>query len=702
MSVTFIEPNASKYLGYGLRSSSNSPGLRQSQYKEVVDGDSGSKKDSTRFRRRVSFDTITSDVPATTSGTGSGTNDWSYFWNSSANNSSTALSISPPLNTGFTGSAGANIDGRSVLRSVSPPPYDASIEFGGGLSGLYSTNAVDMIATPVVSNSGTAGGATISNSVSANLRDYMKDKDMSSFVVQTRHKGYKTSISSRTILFSLTTKEYSDQSLRWTLKNLLEDGDELVCLKMYHSSDELESIAADYGKRIMYQKRAEAILDGIVSMVDPDLKINIVVELGIGKVKALALKTLVLYQPSIVVVGTSEKSFSNIARVRYKKTISSYLIARSPVPVIIVSPTRMTTTTSEGTVSSGGSLFRRGYSITPSMSPTDVSCSLLPPASVTTSGTSILTPLSTSSSASSPPVKSSIQPFQFAQKRRRSSTSSEAEDAWPANNIPGSLAYYNYISSAIKANSKNMPKKRSSSSKKFPQKIDVDNVPALPTILSPPIYSQDITSTISTSVQIPSAQSNVQSNPLSDQPSVTRVISPTSATSTPYSMMSPVTPPMEISPTIETSKGVDIEPMVAANVDPNSEVCVLPPTPDLKTQMQPTLPVPSITFADPQPPQEKCSFDDTTRTLLLRRRSTDDTRSTPSAANLRLSPSLSSDAAISSSSSNNSSSINLTTSSMTRNRRASSTTSNLARQTIKWTSKLSPSFLIPKSYRRNS
>lgn len=110
---------------------------------------------------------------------------------------------------------------------------------------------------------------------------------------------------------------------------MLRHGDEVVCLRLYNDTDD----------SLKYQNQASKILKKVVEMADEhQIHLNIVVELGVGKIKTVVYKTLVLYQPSLVIVGVSENSFSNFKRMRYKRSISSYLIAKSPVPVIIVSP----------------------------------------------------------------------------------------------------------------------------------------------------------------------------------------------------------------------------------------------------------------------------------------------------------------------------------------------------------------------------
>ena len=141
----------------------------------------------------------------------------------------------------------------------------------------------------------------------------------------------------------MSSKEHSKIALKWLLTNLLQDGDELICLMLY--------LEGDAATTLSYQATAKQLLDTVVSMADPELQINIIVELGIGKIKTIVTKTLVLYQPSLVIVGSTsgdKSAFSaNWKRMRHNRSLSSYLISKSPVPVIIVTSSRRRLLTDE-------------------------------------------------------------------------------------------------------------------------------------------------------------------------------------------------------------------------------------------------------------------------------------------------------------------------------------------------------------------
>lgn len=149
-----------------------------------------------------------------------------------------------------------------------------------------------------------------------------------SFSVSSKHQNHCTTYWSRSFLCSMSSLNNSRRALEWLVKNVMENGDELICLKVVHS-DAYES---------RYQKEAEDIMKTVLKTVDPALQIKIIVEVAVGSLKQVVRKTMLLYQPSLVVVGTTAKTYSNVMRYMTKKTLSNYLLNHSPVPVIVILP----------------------------------------------------------------------------------------------------------------------------------------------------------------------------------------------------------------------------------------------------------------------------------------------------------------------------------------------------------------------------
>lgn len=157
-----------------------------------------------------------------------------------------------------------------------------------------------------------------------------EDDTFRSFSVSSKHEDYTPNFGSRTFLCALSSATASWHALEWLMQQVMEDGDELLCLKV----DKETGMAAPY-----YREKAEQLLTRVVhSVVDAfDKKIKVVVELAVGSVKHIVRQAVLLYQPAIVVVGTSIKQYQRVMRYMSKKsTLSNYFINHSPVPVIVV------------------------------------------------------------------------------------------------------------------------------------------------------------------------------------------------------------------------------------------------------------------------------------------------------------------------------------------------------------------------------
>lgn len=168
-----------------------------------------------------------------------------------------------------------------------------------------------------------------SNGSGALLNRSNLEEAHSSFSVSSRHECHRTTYWSRSFLCSMSSVNNSKRALKWLVENVMENGDELVCLKVTHEESDDPS---------HYQNDAESLLAEVVKTVDPDLEIKIVVEVALGSIKTVVKKTMLLYQPSLVVVGTTAKTYSNVMRYMTRKTLSNYLLNHSPVPVIVILP----------------------------------------------------------------------------------------------------------------------------------------------------------------------------------------------------------------------------------------------------------------------------------------------------------------------------------------------------------------------------
>lgn len=160
----------------------------------------------------------------------------------------------------------------------------------------------------------------------------LNDEPYHSFSVSSKHEDFCPSYGSRTFLCALSSVSTSRKALQWLVEHIMEDGDELLCLKVQKETNPKDGV--EY-----YRSHAEELLTSIIhTVVDSSVKkINVIVELSIGSVKHIVRQAMLLYQPAIVIVGTSIKQYQNVMRYMSKKnTLSNFLINHSPVPVIVV------------------------------------------------------------------------------------------------------------------------------------------------------------------------------------------------------------------------------------------------------------------------------------------------------------------------------------------------------------------------------
>lgn len=68
---------------------------------------------------------------------------------------------------------------------------------------------------------------------------------------------------------------YSDHALQWLLDELVDDGDEVVCVRVIETQMRLTNHA--------YQEAAQVLMDNIQSKNKKNLAISLVVEYAVGK-----------------------------------------------------------------------------------------------------------------------------------------------------------------------------------------------------------------------------------------------------------------------------------------------------------------------------------------------------------------------------------------------------------------------------------
>lgn len=144
------------------------------------------------------------------------------------------------------------------------------------------------------------------------------DKNTLSFTLNVRHKGYQYKRRSRTFMVGVDENTYSDYALQWMLDELVDDGDQIVCLRVIEGGSKISSDRALEAKQ--YQDEAFALMEGIQKKNDDNRAISIVLEFAVGKLQTTFQKmvsglclafTTRLRTPILITWGT-RLSFTNL------------------------------------------------------------------------------------------------------------------------------------------------------------------------------------------------------------------------------------------------------------------------------------------------------------------------------------------------------------------------------------------------------
>jgi hypothetical protein len=105
-----------------------------------------------------------------------------------------------------------------------------------------------------------------------------------SLTLNYKHKGYQCTRRSRTFLCGTDQNDYSAFALEWLIDELVDDGDEIVCLRAVEKDSGLASDAEiEAGK---YRKEAERLFEQVIQKNSQDEKaISLVLELAVGRVQ---------------------------------------------------------------------------------------------------------------------------------------------------------------------------------------------------------------------------------------------------------------------------------------------------------------------------------------------------------------------------------------------------------------------------------
>ncbi|KAI9784043.1 MAG: hypothetical protein M1816_001074 [Peltula sp. TS41687] len=168
--------------------------------------------------------------------------------------------------------------------------------------------------------------------------DTFDNKDASDFslTLNCKHNDYHYTRRSRTFLCGTDQNDYSEFALEWLIDELVDDGDEIVCLRVVDRDSKISSDASVAEGR--YRTEAKKLLEEIIAKNHEGKAISLVLEFAVGKVHDTIQQMIRIYEPAILVVGTRGRSLGGIQGL-LPGSVSKYCLQYSPVPVVVVRST---------------------------------------------------------------------------------------------------------------------------------------------------------------------------------------------------------------------------------------------------------------------------------------------------------------------------------------------------------------------------
>ncbi|KAG0239627.1 hypothetical protein B0O80DRAFT_425333 [Mortierella sp. GBAus27b] len=161
------------------------------------------------------------------------------------------------------------------------------------------------------------------------------------FTLQAKTDGWKRTKKSRTFLVGTDLNDYSAHALQWVMENMVEDGDEIVALRVVpielRDSLSKTGIPSFQGQEESARSEATKIMNSIRENNGSGREISIVVECMVGNVRDTIQHVIKLYKPDMLVVGTRGR---NPVKGFLLGSVSRYCLHHSPVPVVVVRPER--------------------------------------------------------------------------------------------------------------------------------------------------------------------------------------------------------------------------------------------------------------------------------------------------------------------------------------------------------------------------
>ncbi|KAI9660084.1 MAG: hypothetical protein M1821_001436 [Bathelium mastoideum] len=167
--------------------------------------------------------------------------------------------------------------------------------------------------------------------------DTFDNKEASDFslTLQSKHKDYEYSKRSRTFLCGTDTNDYSEFALEWLIDELVDDGDEIVCLRVVEKDSKFAGDSSIEEGR--YRAEADKMMQYIQGKNVENKAINLILEFSVGKIQDTIQAMIRIYEPAILVVGTRGRSLGGFQGL-LPGSVSKWCLQHSPVPVIVVRP----------------------------------------------------------------------------------------------------------------------------------------------------------------------------------------------------------------------------------------------------------------------------------------------------------------------------------------------------------------------------
>ncbi|KAI0376849.1 universal stress protein family [Hypomontagnella monticulosa] len=152
-----------------------------------------------------------------------------------------------------------------------------------------------------------------------------------SFTLNYRHAGFQFRRRHRTFMVGVDDNSYSDHALQWLLEELVDDGDEIVCVRVIEATI-LKTDSA-------YKEEARALMESIQAKNTQNRAIGLILEYAVGKLHNTFQHLIKIYQPSMLIVGTKGRSLDGVQGFLVNRSsFSKYCLQYSPVPVVVVRP----------------------------------------------------------------------------------------------------------------------------------------------------------------------------------------------------------------------------------------------------------------------------------------------------------------------------------------------------------------------------